>query len=363
VKDILAKILNSRICLFVLAHKKLSVLLGVILLILGGILWPKPQPPLETATVGKTTIAQSISASGSVDSSSSVNLNFITSGKLVYLGAKKGDVVTPGQTIATLDQRTTEKNLEIALSDYTKTLNSFEQSKDDHNVKSVTDATTDSLKRILENNQNDLNKAVASVELQSLAKEASVLSTPIGGIITRADVTTAGVNVSPTTTFVIADPEHLIFKTDVDESDIGKVFLNQAMNISLDAYPDEPVHVAVTSIDFASHTTSTGGNAYTVQADMPVSADNRYRIGMNGDAEVILAEKRNVLAIPLSSIVDDTYVYVQGEKLFEKRKVKLGIQNDTEAEVKEGLKIGEKVAISPSEVEKRQNIKRPDSSQ
>jgi multidrug efflux pump subunit AcrA (membrane-fusion protein) len=137
------------------------------------------------------------------------------------------------------------------------------------------------------------------------------------------------------------------------------VHLGQEVEISLDAYPDEPIHTTVTAIDFASHTTSTGGNAYTVETELPTSADDRYRIGMNGDAEIILNAKKNVLTVPLSAIVDDTYVYVRGEKRFEKKKIRLGIQSDTDAEVKSGLRQGDAVAVNPSDVEKRQKIKRP----
>ena len=310
------RIKNIKFAQFILGHKKLSVIAAVVLLVLGFIFYPKPQAPLEAVAVKKTSLHTSIAASGSVDSSSSVNLNFGTSGKVTYLGAKKGDRVVAGQVIASLDQRTAQKNYENALRDYAKQRNSFDQTKSDKGVTSIQDAQNDSVKRILEANQYDLEKAVTSVELQQLAKEASVLSTPIAGVLIRSDISTAGVNVGPTTTFTVADPESLLFKLDVDESDIGSVHLGQEVDISLDAYPDEPIHTTVTSIDFASHTTSTGGNAYTVETELPTSADDRYRIGMNGDAEIILNAKKNVLAVPLSSIVDDTYVYIQGEKEF-----------------------------------------------
>lgn len=351
---------NNKILQFLLHHKKLSIILILGILILGIIFRPKAPEPLETVTIQKDTIQQSISASGSINSESLVTLNFVTSGKVMYLGAKKGDRVTKGQTIATLDTRTTQKNLEAALRDYAKQRNTFEQTQDDRGVHNIQNASNETLKRIMQNNQYDLEKAVLSVELQELAKQSSTLTSPIAGILIRSDVKVAGVNVSPTTQFVVADPDSLVFNVDVDESDIGKIHIGQSVKISLDAYPDEPVYATVISIDFASHTTSTGGNAYTVETELPLDSAERYRIGMNGDAEIILSEKRNVALIPLSSIVDDEYVYVQGPKTFEKRKIKLGIQNDIDAEVKSGLKVGEKVAVAPTEVEKRQNIKRTD---
>jgi HlyD family secretion protein len=81
---------------------------------------------------------------------------------------------------------------------------------------------------------------------------------------------------------------------------------------------------------------------------------------MNGDAEIITNQKENVLTIPLSSIVDDEYVYVKinpdrigTSSRFEKRNVKTGLSNETDIEIKSGLKLGEEVAIDPTEAEKR----------
>lgn len=72
---------------------------------------------------------------------------------------------------------------------------------------------------------------------------------------------------------------------------------------------------------------------------------------MTGDAEIIITKKIDALAIPLGSLTDDNSVYVKGETGFVKRKVKLGIQSDTDIEVTNGLKVGDIVAQSPDEAE------------
>lgn len=312
---------------------------------------PKPPKPIATQTIKRGNITQTVSASGTVYSDSSVNLNFLAGGKLTYLSVKVGDSVKKYQTIATLDQRSTQKSLENALIDYAKERNTFDTTQQNYGNRKPQDALNDSMRRVLEDNQNDLNKAVNSVELQELAKEQSVLTTPIAGVVTRADVTSAGVNVGPTTTFTISDPDNLIFKADVDESDIGKVGTGQTMKVTLDAYPDNPINLTINSIDFASHQTSTGGTAYAVQAALPPTALS-YRLGMNGDAEIIVAGNDHVITIPLSSLIDDSHVYIQKGKVFEKRRVKVGLESDTAAEIVSGLKEGDKVALNPDEVEK-----------
>jgi RND family efflux transporter MFP subunit len=333
------------------SHKKRTAIIAVIILLTLFILRPKAPKPVPTTTIKRGNITQTVSTSGTIFAKNSVDLNFLAGGKLAYLGIKEGDTVKQYQTIATLDQRTAQTNLENALIDYAKERNTFDTTEENNGNRKPQDALNDTMKRVLEDNQNDLDKAVNSVELQSLAKEQSVLTTPIAGVVTRADVDTAGVNVGPTTVFTISDPSSIVFKADVDESDVGKVADGQQMKITLDAFPDTSITSSVDSIDFASHQTSTGGTAYTVQATLP-EGRLAYRLGMNGDADIVVAENTNVITVPLSSLIDDTHVYVQSGKTFTKRKIRLGIESDTDAEVVSGLTVGDKVALTPDDVEK-----------
>jgi len=336
----------------ILKHKK-RLLFLIPLIVLIFFLWPKPEKPIEIDVVKKEDIVESISATGTVYSETSVDLKFLSSGKLTYLGVKRGDSVKTGQVIATQDLRTVQKNLETELRDYAEQRNTFDTTQEANQNRTPNQALNDSMKKILQNNQYDLDKAVISVELLDLAKEQSILISPINGIVTSADVTSAGVNISTTTSFTIADPANMVFKIEIDEADISKVKIGQKVKVTLDAFPDKTLELEVKSIDFATHTTSTGGNVYTVEVSIPENKDLLYRIGMGGDADIITNQKQNVLTIPLSSLVDDSYVYVKTNGKFEKRNVKIGLSNDTDVEIKSGLKINEEVAIDPTEAEKR----------
>lgn len=340
----------SGVWTYIKLHKIISIPL-IVLLIAGVIIFrPKKAPAVDTEKVSRGDVVVSISGTGTVVSETAVNLSFLTSGKLTYLGVKEGDTVNPYQTIATLDVRSAQKSLESALRDYAKQRNTFEQTKKDNGDATPETAATEQVKRILEDNQYDLDKAVLSVELQELAKENSTLTTPIGGVVTRADAKSAGVNVTPATIFTIADPDHLLFDIEVDEADIGKVSLTDVVRANLDSFPDETLTLTISSIDFASHTTSTGGTVYTVHAALPENTDGRYRAGMSGDADIIIDERPNVIKIPLSALLDDNTVLIKKGKIFEKRKVTLGLKNDTEVQVKNGLAVGEIIATQPDQV-------------
>ena len=278
-----------------------------------------------------------------------MDLTFVVGGKLVYLGAKKGDLIKKGQVIGILDQRSVQKNLESDLRDYSLQRNNFDQTNSNNQNRTPQQALNDDMKRILQNNQYNLDKAVISVELQDLAKQQTVLTSPIDGILLSEDIDVSGVNLTPATSFVVADTKNLKFKIDIDEADIGKVKAGQNVKVTLDAFPNNQLSLPVKSIDFASHTNSTGGNVYTVEVTLPENLNDTYRIGMNGDAEIVTNEVKDVLSIPLSSIDDNGAVYVKSDKVFVKRDIKTGLKNDTDAEVVSGLAENEEVALDPTQ--------------
>jgi RND family efflux transporter MFP subunit len=343
IKSVLGSIFS-----FAKRHKIWSVILLLVLMI--GVFFLRPKPPKEPSIqrVLRGELVQSISITGTIASEKSVDLAFQTGGTLSWLGVKKGDMVTQNQTIATLDQRTTLKNLKTALLNYSIQRNTFEQTNQNQQAATPTDALNITMRRILENNQYNLDLAVNSVELQDLARQQSILTTPVSGIVTRADVKTSGVNITPATVFTVVDPQSLSFRMEVDEADISKVKLGQKVEINLDSYPNNTFTLQVDQIDFVTHTTSTGGNAFDVKAHILSNENYRYRVGMNGNATIITNKLNNVIQVPLSSLIEDNKVFVKTGKAYEKRTLKLGAQNDTDSEVVSGLSEGDLLVLNPS---------------
>ena len=353
------KIFNDWLSFAIQFAKTRKIISFVILLALIVILFlirPGRQTSISTERVTRETVSQSISITGNIQSDNTVNLSFKVPGKLVYLGVKKGDFVYAYQTLGVLDQVTTQKNLEIELIDYSKQRLTFDQTKENNQGRTIEGALNESMRRILQNNQYDLDKSVKSVELTDLVKQESVLTTPISGIITRTDVKTAGVNITTATTFTVTDLNSLNFEMDVDEADIGKVKNGQIVKVILDSYPDETLELTVDSIDFVSHTTSTGGDA---KIPLPSDYSNyKYRVGINGNAEIITNEKDNVLSVPISAIENDK-VYVKTKSEYSQKKVKLGLQTDTRAEITEGLTENDVVVSDINSVPKQKESRIP----
>lgn len=330
-------------------HKILAGGCVIILLITVYIFRPKPPTPIPTVRVVYGNIVSSISTSGKIAANNFVDLSFVAAGKMIYLGIKLGDHVSKNQIIAQEDPRTAQKNLRTSLIAYAKQRDTFDQTNDNNQNRTPAQALNDQMKRVLQDNQYDLNTAINSVELASIAQENSVLTSPIDGIVTRTDETTAGVNVLTTTVFEVTDPNSLVFNMDVDEADVGKVKLKQKVTLTLDSYPDEILTLPVRFIDYTSHQTSTGGTAYIVQVPLVDETAQKYRVGMDGNAQIITGEKDHVLKIPATAVTEDSFVYVKKSTHFVKRKVVLGMQSDSDAEVLHGLSEGETIAAQPLE--------------
>ena len=336
---------------YALRHTKITIAV-VILLIIGFIFRPTQKIVVPTQKVERKDLVQSVSVSGTI-AATSTNLSFPISGNVTYVGVKKGDKIASGQVIATLDSRITQKNLQSALIDYSKQRITFDTTQNNNLNHTPQDALNDAMKHILQNNQYDLDKSVNSVDLQDLARQQSVLTSPVSGILTRADVTSRGQVAGVTTIFTVTDPTTISFDMDVDQADIGKIKEGQIVNIVLDAYSTKTINETVISIDFVSHTTTNGGNAFTVETSLPQDNLLDYRVGMNGNADIVTGVKKDVLTIPLSSITDDKYVYIQVPKGFLRKAIVLGDQNDTDTEVISGLSKDDIVALDPSLAEKR----------
>lgn len=296
---------------------------------------------MKTAVVETKTLTETVSSSGKTEAKKQVDLHFQAGGRLAWVGVQEGASVSAYQTLASLDMQTVHKNLEKSLRDYSKERNNFEQDRlDTYRFP----ALTDTIKRILEKNQWDLEQAVLDVELADIALNWSYLITPIAGIVTRIDTPVAGVNVTATDTFTVADPTSIVFTANIDETDIGRVSVGQTAEINLDAYPDTPLKGTVDKISFAAETTSGGATVFPVEIAFATS-DN-LRVGLNGDVTLTLSQTAAALALPSEAVRendDEIYVVKKVGKNYEKVTVKTGIETDDEMQIIEGLNQGDEV--------------------
>ncbi|MBU0974668.1 efflux RND transporter periplasmic adaptor subunit [Patescibacteria group bacterium] len=293
----------------------------------------------------KDSITKMLEVSGHVDAKQKARLRFIAGGKVVYLGAQEGDIVKKWQTIATIDGASLAKTLQKDLNLYMKERWDWETTVDD--IKDRPLETTE--QRTVDKEQWDLNNTVIDVEIQDIAIKNTAIYAPFEGILTSSPTAVTGVQLLASDYFEIVNPESLIFRAAVDESDISFISEGQTANLVLDSYPNETIITTVSYVSFVSTETSSG-TAFVIEFPLNKATDgNLLRIGMNGDIHIVLETKDDVLTIPTISITqrnDKTYVNVKtGENQAEEREIKIGLETDDIIEILEGLTESDEIVV------------------
>ena len=140
------------------------------------------------------------------------------------------------------------------------------------------------------------------------------------------------------------------------EVDTPLIALKQSAEVTLDAYPDKPVHGVVTKVaDLAV----AKGDDEVKYLKFKVTLDEarpEMKPGMTARVDLTLLAEDNVISVPLESVFhteDESYVMVAGLTGWTHQVVSLGIENDTHVVVKEGLEEGVEVALVNPESDER----------
>ena len=152
-----------------------------------------------------------------------------------------------------------------------------------------------------------------------------------------------------TTIATVADMTDLIFRGNVDETEVGKIKEGIPVKITLGALQDMEFTATLEYISPKSKENN-GANQFEIKAAISVPNDVMIRSGYSANAEMELNRANQVLSVPESALEftdNDTFVYVLEDSVpsqkFNRRKVKIGVSNGIRVEIKEGLKPNELV--------------------
>ena len=152
-----------------------------------------------------------------------------------------------------------------------------------------------------------------------------------------------------TTIATVANMGDLIFRGNIDETEVGQVTTGMPMKITVGAlqnlhFDAHLEYIAPKAVD------NNGANQFEIKAAVTIAGQNRMRSGYSANAEIVLAEAQHVLTVPESTIEfsgKDTFVYVvKGsgkDQTYERRAVKTGLSDGVNIEIQSGLRAGEHV--------------------
>lgn len=355
-------------------YSKLIIAAIVALIFIGTFvfLWQKSQPKEvvyneftpKLDSIQKTTII-----TGKIEPRNEVNIKPQISGIISELLKEPGDYVNAGDVIAKVKVipdmaqlssaemrvRLAEINLKQAQTDYQREENLYNQklvSADEYDKSKVALAQAKHEKLAAE----DALEVVRDGVSKSNAKASSTLiRSTISGIILDIPVK-VGNSVILSNTFndgttiaTVANMNDLIFRGNIDETEVGQLVNGMNMKITIGALQDLNFDAALEYVS-PKAVESNGTNQFEIKAAVKLTEGGKIRAGYSANAEIVLARAEKVLSIPESAIEfsgDSTFVYIiKGEgknKTYDRTYVETGLSDGVNIEIKKGVTAKDKV--------------------
>ena len=354
---------------------KKMIIAGLVAIVFIGtfvFLWIKAQPQPKvydefTPTVAdlrKTTVL-----TGKIEPRNEVNIKPQISGIITELMKEAGQTVQAGEVIAKVKVipdmgqlpsaqsrlRLAEINLKQARTDYEREKVLFDKglvSADEYDkihqaynqAREERGAAQDNLEVVRDGVSS--NNANASSTLVRSTVTGVILDIPVkvGNSVILSNTFNDG-----TTVATEANMSDLIFRGNVDETEVGQVNVGMPMTITVGALQDLKFDARLEYIS-PKAVEANGANQFEIKAAVQVPEKTDVRSGYSANAQIVLAEALHVLTVPESAIHfegNNTYVYlVQGKgknKTYQRRDVKVGLSDGVNIQIKSGLTTNDRV--------------------
>lgn len=371
--------------------KKVFRILGIVILIgaFGGTLFflynkSKKKPDLfETKNPFVSNVVMKTVATGSVVPRFEIEIVPQVSGIIDELYVEAGDKITKGQVLArikiipdmvTLNTAETRMNrakinFEDAKIDYERQQKLFDKNvisyEEFKNAKVSYDSSKEEL-TAAENNLELIKNGVtkkAKTATNTLVRSTingMVLDVPVevGNSVIQANTFNAG-----TTIASVADMKDMIFKGNVDETEVGKIKEGMPIELEIGAIDKEKFDAALEYIS-PKGVEENGAIQFEIKANVQLKEGQFIRAGYSANANIVLEKKDSVMVIPEGMLKfenDSSFVEIlideEGQD-YEKRMVKTGISDGINIEITEGLKLDDKIKgekIDPKKVKEEAN--------
>lgn len=338
------------------------------------LLWPfgknKSNIDYETAQAEITDIRNSVTATGTIEPVTKVEVGTQVSGIVSRIFVDYNSIVKAGQVIAELDKTNLTSELNSARANLLSAQSELDYQTANHNrYKNLYDKGLISANEY-ETARLSFRKAQqACITSRENVKKAetnlgyATITSPIDGVVLSKAVEegqTVAASFSTPTLFTIAqDLTDMRVIADIDEADIGNVKEGQRVTFTVDAFPDDVFQGQVTQVRQEA-TTESNVVTYEVVISAP-NNDLKLKPGLTANVTVYTQEKENVLAVPskalrftpnehiigpegrIADCEGKSKVWVREGNTFRAIAVQTGITNGTLTEITGGVKAGTQV--------------------
>lgn len=339
------------------------------------------------AEAAKQDIVNSVTATGTIEPVTSVDVGTQVSGVISKLYVDYNSVVKAGEVIAELDRTNLMSELSSAQAslksaqselDYQKTNYERYKALYDKGLISANDFEQARLSYVQAQQKTQQQKE--SVKKAQTNLGYATITSPIDGVVLSKEVeegqTVASSFSTPTLFKIARDLTDMRVIADVDEADIGDVKEGQRVTFTVDAFPDDTFEGQVTQVRQEAATESN-----VVTYEVVISAPNddlKLKPGLTANVVILTMEAKDVLAVPNKALrftpreamlnsdetITDTdakeKVWVKEGSNLKAVAVETGMTNGTLTQITKGLKPGthvltEVTAMQPEAEGEQQN--------
>lgn len=370
-----------------------SVIAAVLIVaagIAGYMLYRKPASAATTAPtveVRRGTLTETAAASGKIEPHVQVEVKSRASGEVIEILVKEGDRVEAGQLLVRLDKTDTQRSLDAAKVALKRAKADLASAQASVNVAALEQKNSQTTQEIAEKGvelgvgTNDAARTAAHAakvaganvslrraqvsasqaaletaevavrEAETRLKETDIFAPMSGTVLSIAVekgtiVASALTNVNGGTALMtLADLSDLRIVGSIDEAQISRVAPEQKVDIRVDAYPERVFKGVVDRVSPLGVETSSVVT-FDVEIRIVDEKASLLRSGMSADVEILTAERKDVLLVPLAAVQSKNRRRVVTLANGEERPIKTGATDGAQMIVLEGLEEGERILAS-----------------
>jgi macrolide-specific efflux system membrane fusion protein len=354
-------------------------------------------PAFVTATAALGDLEQSVLATGTLQAFKQVSVGAQASGQIKSLSVALGESIKKGQLIAEIDAMKQEndlRNTQAALLSAEALLGSrqallkqaelnFQRQKELLAADAISRQAYEQAEATLGTSRADIKTSEAQISQARIAADTAKVNlsytrilAPMDGVVVALVAQqgqTVNANQSAPIIIKLARLDTITVKAQISEADVVRVKPGQKVYFTILGAPEKRYYTTLRSVDPApdSIVTDTATTVNTATAiyyngllDVP-NPEGLLRISMTAQVYVVLNEAKGVITLPSAAIAQagrrgpTSVRVVNAQGKAEEREVKVGINNNVNAEILEGLAVGEKVVLSEAPAPGTQASQRP----
>lgn len=292
---------------------------------------------------------EAVFATGSVEPSVMVPIAPRTAGRLAEIGIDEGAAVRKGQVLARLDDRDLASTVEELAARARHARLQFERAQALVTRKFLAQAEQDRTRA-------ELDAAEAALRRARSQRDFLAMIAPADGQIIRRDGEVGQYVAAGQAVLVMACCAPLRVTAEVDEEDIGRVQVGQAVVLRSDALPGQTFDAVVAELTPKGDPVA---RSYRVRLRLATPQD--FRIGMTVDANIVVARRESALLVPAQAVRDGA-VWLLREGRLHRQAVTVGVVGTQRTEIRDGLDAAAQIVLAPDDPlaeGRRARIRRP----